>query len=387
MTRWQSAFPLLMFLAACGSLGDQAPADVTFSVDTVAGIARVRNLGHPPVLLAVPVLRVGSLSGGPDEFGRIRSLVADADGRIYIADNIAQEIKVFSSAGDHLRTIGRSGAGPAEFADLYSLAWLDGNLAAMDPRNGRISVLSPEGEWMEQIPSFPITGPPSLIRLHPLGADGFYAPVVSAQHEGLPWVRYASDAASDTIESPSRPPGVVSTGSTCFRADGGITSITIPQAPNLAYGFPPPGGVMAVSWTDSYRIAFVDSHGDTLKTLEREVSPLPYPDSLWDKAIRPYAELMENYPGSRCEPSSPARPRYRAALRSITFDEDGSMWVEATTETGLGWDVFDPEGKLIGTAPAPRRVESIPVYVRGGHLYQVEAGDLDEPVVAVYRLE
>ena len=78
----------------------------------------------------------------------VRSVVADAAGAIYVADVQANEIRVFGADGAHLRTIGRSGDGPGEFNALYALAWIGDTLAAFDPRNGRISFLSPEGDWL-----------------------------------------------------------------------------------------------------------------------------------------------------------------------------------------------------------------------------------------------
>lgn len=385
MTRWQGTLLLAVLFGACAGDGDQA-STVSLTVDTIDGVVHVRNSGRAPSWPVEPVLQLGSVTGGPEEFGRIRSLVADPAGNIYVAEASAQEIRVFTSEGRHLRTIGRRGAGPAEFNDLYSLAWLEEKLVAMDPRNARLSILTTTGEWIEQIQHFPITGPASLIRLHPLGTEGFYTPIVSAQRGGLPWVRHTPAGASDTIISPQRPEGIQPSGITCFRSDGGITSITLPQSPRLVYAFPPPGGTVAVSWTESYRIVFVRPGGDTLRIVVREGPALPYPDSLWHEGLRPYTQMMEDFPGTGCEPAAPQRPRNRAALRSIVFDDEGSMWVEAASENGFVWDVFDSEGRLLGTAPAPDRVETIPVYVRGGHLYQVEAGELDVPVVGVYRL-
>ena len=41
---------------------------------------------------------------------------------------------------------------------------------------------------------------------------------------------------------------------------------------------------------------------------------------------------------------------------------------------------------LVGSAPAPARDVSVPVYVSGDRLYQVESDDLGVQYVAVYRI-
>jgi len=380
---------LAALLAACGG-APQGTSAVATVVDTAGGVVRVGNAGTPPTWRAERVLRLGSLEGGPEEFGRIRSLLADADGNVYVADEIAQEIRVFAPDGRHVRSIGRKGAGPGEFGDLYGLAWLEGGkLAAMDPRNARIGILSREGEWLEAIQHFPIFGP--MIRLHPLGDAGFYAPIMDARQD-LALARFTADGPRDTIPMPLRPAGQTPAGlprttAICRQPNGGLHVVTLPEVPMVEYAFPPPGGTIAVSWTGEYRIAFLTPAGDTLRVVTRERPPLPYTDALYEEGMRPYRELRETHPGLRCEPGEPERPSHRAALRHFLFDEAGRMWVEAAAEDGFVWEVFDAEGRLLGAFSAPPRAADVPPYVRDGRLYQVETDDADVQYVVVYRIE
>lgn len=63
--------------------------------------------------------------GGDDDdlfFGRLVQVVEDGDGNVYALDAQLSEILVFSPDGEHLRTVGREGEGPGEFAaasDMY----------------------------------------------------------------------------------------------------------------------------------------------------------------------------------------------------------------------------------------------------------------------------
>lgn len=372
-------------LAACADPTFRSGEELRVEVDTVGGVVQVRNLGDGPEWRLERVLRLGTVEGGPEEFGRVRSLVADGDRNVYVADNLSYEVRVFEPDGNHVRSIGRRGEGPGEFGELYSLSWLGEDLIAMDPGNARLAILSREGDWLGSIQSFPITGPASLIRLHPLGSMGFYAPVIDPDRFGLQFASVMTTGGADTISAPRPPPEATSTGVLCHRPDGGITSISLPEAPAIVYGFPPPGGLVAVSWTDQYRIQFVGPSGDTTRVVARERSRVAYPDSLWDQGIRPYHELREEFPGAQCEPSTPERPRYRAALRHLLFDDSGRLWVEAAVEGGFVWEVFDAEGRLLGAAPAPPRAPGIPPYVRDGHLYQVEVDEMDVQYVVSYR--
>jgi len=385
------AVAVIVLLGACGGGAQPRAAGVETVVDIAGGVVRVGNTGTPPAWRAERTLRLGAVDGGPEEFGSIRSVIADGDGNVYVADEIAQEIRVFARDGRHVRTIGRKGAGPGEFAGLYGLAWLDDEeLAALDARNARIGILSREGEWLDAIRYFPISGP--MIRLHPLGDDGFYAPVLDAAGQGLALARFTAGGPRDTIPMPIRrgaqtPAGLPRTTAVCRRPDGGTQFISLPEVPTVTYAFPPPGGTIAVSWTAGYRVAFLTPAGDTLRVVTRERPPLPYTDALYEEGMRPYREMRETFPDARCEPGEPERPPHRAALRHILFDEGGRMWVEAAAEDGFVWEVFDAEGRLLGAFPAPPRAAAVPPYVRDGRLYQVETGEADVQYVAVYRVD
>ncbi len=67
------------------------------------------------------------------------------------------------------------------------------------------------------------------------------------------------------------------------------------------------------------------------------------------------------------------------------FDPEGRMWVEALSASGRSWDVFDREGRLLGTLPAPERSDRVQPFVRNEHLYLVRTDSLDVQHVEVYR--
>ena len=62
----------------------------------------------------------------------IAQIATGPEGDIYLLDQQLTEVKVFSRAGDYLRTIGREGEGPGEFrrpGDMFLLP--DGNVGVL----------------------------------------------------------------------------------------------------------------------------------------------------------------------------------------------------------------------------------------------------------------
>ncbi|MBI4720940.1 MAG: 6-bladed beta-propeller, partial [Chitinivibrionia bacterium] len=125
------------------------------------GVTHVMNPAQPadaPVSLAPKLLWE---AGGDDEeyfFGVISGVATDKNGAVYLLDTQLNDIKVFSPAGEYLRSIGREGEGPGEFrrpADLFFT--LDGNVAVVQRMPGRIVLLTPGGEAAG---TFPVPEPP-----------------------------------------------------------------------------------------------------------------------------------------------------------------------------------------------------------------------------------
>jgi Tol biopolymer transport system component len=70
----------------------------------------------------------------------------DEDGRIYVLDMQAREVRVFGSDGEYLRTIGRPGSGPGEFSAATILVVATNNAVLVaDLINRRVHRFSPEG--------------------------------------------------------------------------------------------------------------------------------------------------------------------------------------------------------------------------------------------------
>lgn len=139
---------LLLFLAVSGA----GAGEWKGRVESVDGVEHVFNpavpVDSPGQVELEELWRIGGYSDGEGElFGVITQITADADGSVYLLDQQLSEVKVFSAAGEYLRTIGREGEGPGEFRfpqDLFLMP--DGTVGVLQLAPGRIVLLTSDGD-------------------------------------------------------------------------------------------------------------------------------------------------------------------------------------------------------------------------------------------------
>lgn len=85
----------------------------------------------------------GSHEVGDGNFSFPSGLVATADGRIWVIDEIRESLQVFDDQGNLITKTGQRGPGPGEFARPSSLSYDGGKLIALTDRElGRVQVFS-----------------------------------------------------------------------------------------------------------------------------------------------------------------------------------------------------------------------------------------------------
>ena len=368
-------------VGACAR-GERTRSSVT--IDTVAGVVHVRNGGEAAEWRLEPLVTIGT-PDGPASFGEVRAIIADDDGLIYVADSKASEIRVFDARGTHVRTMGRRGAGPAEFGLLYSIGWTGDTIAVLDPGNARIGLLSPAGEWLGQLRHERLTG--SRLYLYQLGDSLYWQGArrgTGPTLEGI-FLRY-SKGKIDTIPAPRPTPAAMATSIVCpHPTGGGISFFSNPYASRPA-PVPAPDGQIAVVPSTSYAVAILDATGDTVRVVEKAYQPVPITDAEWDEATAPYRDWMSKAPGAKCDPVEFTRPASKAAIGGVFHDDAGRMWVEAVAPEGFTFDVFDRDGRQVATMVAPERQRGVPPAFRGDRVYLVVADSLDVQSVAVYGI-
>ena len=116
--------------------------------------------------------RIGKNSG----ILSVRSIAVNAFSEIYILDNRAANIKVFSNDGKLIRIIGRKGQGPGEFSAPVSLDVSPDNiLYVFDVGNHRISKFDRDGKILKEISS---ASYPRLFNLRLIGENRFAGVIV-----------------------------------------------------------------------------------------------------------------------------------------------------------------------------------------------------------------
>lgn len=97
-----------------------------------------------------PTFLLGDSEADESEwFTRVLGVARLSDGSIAVADEYFAEVRIFDAAGTHLRSFGRLGEGPGEFANLWLMWRLPGDsLLVGDYRPQRYHLYSPTGEWI-----------------------------------------------------------------------------------------------------------------------------------------------------------------------------------------------------------------------------------------------
>jgi hypothetical protein len=370
--------------AGCG--GGSAPvASLTITVDSSGPTRVIRIAGEPPVWRLDSLARIGSLDVGPQAFNRVRSLLLDAAGRVYVVDNGNRAVLVFGPDGEFERQLGREGAGPGEYRDPYSLAWLGDTLALLDPRNARLALFLRDGSWAGSWRASVITGAPSLVRLYRMGTAGF-ASFDLQRTEGPServFVRWsARTPAGDTVPFLMGPQAA---GVQCASAGLGIGFYSNPFSPRLVQT-PAPDGTIAAAVTDRFRLAFITPAGDTVRIIERATDPPRLTDDDWRPVDSSFRAFREQWRGATCTPAGLDRPTHRPALRDLFYDHDDRLWVEVAVPGGFRFEVFDAGGRLLGALPAPPRLPSVEPSVVAGRLAVVEADNLGVQYVRIFRI-
>ena len=143
----RAAFSIVAGLAALGAAGDRTAA-------------QDRPLGAE----FPEVYRVGGLNAPDWAFFEGREPTGfDAAGNLYVLDGQASQVVVIGPDGRLVRTVGREGQGPGEFAAASDIfVWRDGRFAVLDIRQNAYQVFGTDGELERYVPIGGGTDPFSL---------------------------------------------------------------------------------------------------------------------------------------------------------------------------------------------------------------------------------
>ncbi len=360
----------------------------------------------------VQEVRIGVLEGQDAyTFGRVRTIAAGKDGSIFVGDEHGPRLLMYDSMGRFVKQIGRAGAGPGEYRTVRDLVTIpDGRLVHYDHETSRVTFYSPKGEHQSSFPFrssfFGLFRSDSAGRLMILGSRtargapeaGDEKPVEGPRLEPVVVRVSTSGTVHDTIQQPELPrrPQVSSFG--VMAGEGFLQPFDAENTTALS-----PHGYHVTGYTPRYAI---DLHrGKQVLRIVRDIRPVPVA-----RAERAEWQARADYYSKR-EPRGASAgvrvPAIKPAFRQIDVDEDGRIWVyryvaaqkqaiaarpsnsalpPITWREPPTFDVFQPDGRFLGTVVLPSRTQLF--LMRGNLLWGITRGELfEETYIVRYRLE
>jgi hypothetical protein len=375
---------------------------------------------HRGMATLVSEVAIGGAAATADEyvFTRVAEVSALRDGSMLVVDRGSGKlvfVREYDASGTYLRTLGRYGEGPGEYAAPNGLAQLpDGRVLIRDGNGNRINVYSQAGESLGQWPStegifatgndmlFVDTLGMAYMRMIRLPARGG-AP---ASRGGL--VRWRGTGTMlDTLWQPElpdvAPPGLTAE---LVGPNGSRSSSTssLPYGASATWTWSPLGYfVTAVS--DRYAVDLrvpgkrgaparpqggvtpVWQPGDQVISIRRTITPVAIADAERAERRRRIEETMrERVPGWTW--TGQDVPRVKPPYKAVRVGADGRIWVQLSTPS----EKYDPGtappmptggngggsgggmssgGRSGGSPPPPARGLSTPIPYREPTLYDV----------------
>lgn len=400
---------VICLIAACGGMDG---GDWAGTVEMLpGGIVRVTN---PPEPIWAedggwrlePELTLGSVEGeGADVFGTVAAFEVGQDGRIYIVDRQANELRIFGPDGAHLTTVGRAGGGPGEYTQANGVEWLTpDSLIVIDQQGGRYSILTPDGEYVRFVRrALPFYG---WVFVGFVRDRTVYEQFSVGDRPDDPRPAYlgtrldeVSPAAATNVEDPTTPvlAGAKDTvllpeysfprvEAFSVRSSRGGMSMSVPFAPGVRYQVDPAGNLWH-GWAGEPRLFRSTFAGDTTLEIVLAIEPLPVTDAELEQwrqgaGVQRFVELGGDLDMSRI-------PRTKPYFEGITVAGDGHLWLSVPgAPDEAHFIVLDPDGRYLGQMHIPDvRVEGwLPPIIRRDRLYVVGSDELGVQRLFVYRI-
>lgn len=336
-----------------------------------------------------PTLELGAADGvGPQLFGSIAGALRLGSGGVVVADGQNLLLRLFSSSGRLLKTVGGRGAGPGEFRTIKVMRRCGGDsVFVYDPALVRVSVFSPTADYVRMID----------VRGASLGGAPPYDFFCSAS--GVMAYLQRSGAPPEAL-GPRRPQVAL----TLVKRDGSVLTVgTFPASERYFNGssdFPRPLGRLTsvaigsravyVGTGDAFEVAVYSLGGQRVGTV-REARPVTaLTRAHVDRYIREQVARRSRGSDKR-EYETFLRglefPPILPAFAEIAVDADDQLWIEEYPVPGgssNAWRVYSAAGGLLTTVAMPPGLRALEVGV--DYILGVWRDESDVEFVRIYRL-
>jgi hypothetical protein len=407
------------FAVACGGDTGTTGGDTpwTTAVDSLGDTVRVRIDGEIPAALVrglVAEVKVGAVDGAEEEtFGSVEMVFGTPAGGLLVYDGQAKAALMFDSTGAFVRRVGANGGGPGEHGHLNGIAQhTTGDWLFWDAEGGRLNRYSADGEYRSMI-RLPITGwyLQDGLRVSRDGSLYAWTMLERRSAEGTEdktgYIRLDSAGkVLDTLALPSfgpEPPSLRASS-----PDGNATTAYgLPWGARSQTSMTPTGGLVAGVGSD-YVLYLLESGRKPVR-MQRTYTPVPV-SAIERSERRAQIEQVMRRLNPAWSWTGPEIPSVKPALRDFSVADDGRIWVRVftpgetippeqlaplapgpnqpvrlTTREPNLYDVFSPDGRLLGRVAPPPRTRL--VRMRGNTAWGVQLDSLDVPYAVRFRVE
>jgi hypothetical protein len=408
-----------LFTASCGGSSRDAARGERWqaAIDTVGDTIVVTTMaGHvwDSDRRLVSDLSIGVLEGAPEyQFGSIRAFDVDREGRIYVFDSHVPALRVYGRGGKWLRDIGREGEGPGEYKQPDSgLAILpDGRVALRDPGTGRITLYTPDGEY---VGFYRIAGSFNTSNPMVAGQSGTVATptVVNLGTSVFEWksgiALYHPDGTVDTVLTPDL--GYESA-QISAQKEGSSSINHVPFSPQQVEVYSPEG-YFIVGINEDYSFDLLRPEG-VLRIARDSWETVPVDPAEADAEREAATDnFRRNYPGWKW--NGPPIPDHKPAYWQFHVADDGRIWVQVPAPSyrymdpaeqkaeeerlnrtvvpfrePVRFDVFEPTGEYLGRVSTPEGFSPRwpPPVFRGDTVWAITRDEYDVQRLNRFHLE
>ena len=344
--------------------------------------------GQEPIRRGEIDLAIGAVEGDPEYlFEYIGALTRDADGRIYVGDRDAQDVRVYGPDGRYLFQVTRSGEGPGEIRQIVcglvfdpdGRLWIDAwdSYKVFDireegadyvrdvlPPDEARRITTADGTTMNVSRTtncFPpmFAGPTGLI----LAVDYYYLDDEGEIDAEWQQVRIGPDGSVHRrITIPERDLGDTSWPQMIWRHRiWGPREVAIPPPfANHKFLVHSPDGTAAHLYTREYVVQLFDEDGQVRREIRRDIAGPLITEAEANLEQGRLDEIRDGMSEVLIEFPSIEMPERKPPVGDMWFDEDGRLWVRlawAEADEVLRAHVYDPDGEMLFTAEYPRGID------------------------------